>query len=226
MSVLAWHFTGDTLRDGSPLPKVGEWLEHTGPVVMCDSGLHASRRAIDALRYAPGPLAHLVECDGVVAEDDDKFVCRRRKILASVDAAAVLRAFARWCALSVIDKWDAPDVVVRYLRTGDDSLRSAAESAGWSAAWSAVWSAESAAWAAWAAGAAARSAESAAESARSAAWSAAGAARRQHSAAAAKAAAWAAQNERLEAMLLVEMGSRHPVLTREISKFTPEGRER
>jgi hypothetical protein len=170
----------------------------------------------------------LVECDDIVDEEGDKFVCRRRKILVTVDAAAVLRAFARWCALSVIDKWDAPEEVVRYLRTGDDSLRSAAESAARSAwaAWAAVWSAESAAWAAWAAGAAARSAESAAESARSAAWSAAGAARRQHSAAAAKAAAWAAQNERLEAMLLVEMGSRHPVLTREISKFTPEGRER
>jgi hypothetical protein len=170
---------------------------------MCDSGLHASRRAIDALRYAPGPLAHLVECDDIVDEEGDKFVCRRRKILVTVDAAAVLRAFARWCALSVIDKWDAPEEVVRYLRTGDDSLRSAAESAARSA---------------WAAGAAARAAESAAVSARSAAWSAAGAARRQHSAAAAKAAAWAAQNERLEAMLLVEMGSRHPVLTREISR--------
>jgi hypothetical protein len=169
---------------------------------MCDSGLHASRRAIDALWYAPGPLAHLVECDDIVDEDGDKFVCRRRKILASVDATAVLRAFARWCALSVIDKWDAPEEVAHYLRTGDDSLRSAAEAAAWaaarsaagaaarSAAGAAAWSAaRSAAWAA------ARSAESAAESAAepaalSAWWSVA------------ESAAESAQNERLEAMLL------------------------
>ena len=25
---LAWHFVGDRLRDGRPVPKDGEWLEH------------------------------------------------------------------------------------------------------------------------------------------------------------------------------------------------------
>lgn len=39
------------------------------------------------------------------------------------------REFARWCALQVIDKWKAPEVVVRWLKTGDKSLLSAASSA-------------------------------------------------------------------------------------------------
>ena len=44
------------------------------------------------------------------------------------------REFACWCALQVIDKWDAPDVVREYLETGDEEIRSAA----WSVAWDAV----------------------------------------------------------------------------------------
>ena len=46
--VLAWHFlSGDTLRDGTKAPKDGEWLEYTGPIKMCESGLHASRNPFD-----------------------------------------------------------------------------------------------------------------------------------------------------------------------------------
>ena len=42
------------------------------------------------------------------------------------------REFARWCALQVIDKWKAPEVVVRWLKTGDKSLLSAASAVAWS----------------------------------------------------------------------------------------------
>ena len=198
----AWHFTGKTLRDGRPLPKVGEWLTHDGPVVMCNSGLHASRKAVDALQYAPGPIAHLVECEDIVEEQGDKLVCRRRKILASVDATEILRALARRLALSVIHLWDAPDVVRRYLETGDESLRSAARDAAMAAAWDAAWdAARDAAWdAAWAAAWAA-----AWDAARDAAWDAAWDAARDAAwdAAwdAARDAAWAAANTELESML-------------------------
>lgn len=132
--IIAWHFTAAKLRDGRPIPLVGEWLTHAGPVVMCSAGLHASMRALDALEYAPGPVAHLVECEDVVAMDSDKFVCRRRKILASVDATGALRSFSRRCALDVIHLWDAPDVVRRYLETGDETIRAAARAAAWEAA--------------------------------------------------------------------------------------------
>jgi len=136
--IRAWHFTGDKLRDGSPIPRVGEWLEYPGKIVICESGLHASRDPFDALQYAPGPMLHLVECEGIVTEQDDKLVCRRRRIIASNDATEGLRYFARMQALSVIHLWDAPDVVIDYLMTGDESIRSAARSAAWSAARSAA----------------------------------------------------------------------------------------
>ena len=39
------------------------------------------------------------------------------------------REFARWCALQVIDKWDAPDFVREYLKTGNEELRTYARAA-------------------------------------------------------------------------------------------------
>ena len=130
MTTLAWHFVGDTLRDGRPVPPDGEWLEHDGKLVMCKSGLHASERLIDALNYAPGSTICRVELDGDMLRDDDKIVAKRRRILWRIDGEAILHEFARWCALQVIDKWDAPEVVRQYLKTGDESIRAAA----WAAA--------------------------------------------------------------------------------------------
>jgi hypothetical protein len=134
------------------VPADGEVLRHDGPVEMCRSGLHASRRLIDALRYAPGPVVCRVECAEIVDEDKEKFVCRERTILWRVDAEDLLRDFARRCALDVIDQWDAPAVVRRYLTTGDEELRAdalnAALWAGWGPAGGSAQAARAAAWAA------------------------------------------------------------------------------
>ena len=99
------------------------------------------------MRYAPGSTLCLVECEDIRDEHDDKFVCTRRKIIKRVDMAEQLRCFARECALSVIHLWDAPDVVVQYLRTGDEKYRAAARAAAAAAAATAVadWGAAAAA---------------------------------------------------------------------------------
>jgi hypothetical protein len=175
---LAWHFLAD--RDGRPVLRGGtpldaDALQYSGPLVLCESGLHASIRAIDALQYAPGPWVSLVECGGETIHGDNKLVCRERRVLWVYDATEELRLFARLCALDVIDKWDAPPVVRDYLETGDEDLRAAASAAASAAAWAAASAAASAA-----------------------AWAAASAAAR----AAARAAAWAAQNSVLERLLM------------------------
>jgi len=137
----AYHFVNETLRDGLPIPADGEWLEHKGALVLCESGLHASKSAFDALKYAPGGTLCLVEVDGEIIKDSDKLVASRRKIIARRDATAMLREFAKAQALSVIHLWDAPDVVREYLMTGDESLRAAAWAAAWNAARDAAWDA-------------------------------------------------------------------------------------
>jgi hypothetical protein len=192
--VIAYHFVADTLRDGSPIPADGEWLEYSGQIAICQSGLHWSRDPFDALQYAPGNTLCLVEVEGIVSEQADKGVSSRRRIVKRIDAEPLMREFARWSALQVIELWDAPEIVRQYLTTGDESLRAAAWAAARDAAWAAAWAAaRDAAWAA--AWAAARDAAWAA--ARAAAWAAAWDA----AWAAARAAAWAAARQRFNGMV-------------------------
>ena len=201
----AWHFVGDTLRGGSPIPADGELLHHTGSVAICRSGLHASERIIDALTYAPGNIICRVECGGIVDTQSDKLVCRERTILWRIDGEELVREFARKCALDVIHLWDAPQIVIDFLQTGDPKLQAAAEDAAWAAgaaAGDAAWAAGDAGDAGAAAGAAAR----AAWAAGAAAGAAAEAAARDTASGAAGDATWAAardaaedaQNTRLE----------------------------
>jgi len=128
-SQLAWHFVDELLKDGSDIPADGEALVFDDPVSICASGLHASERIIDALKYAPGNTICRVECGDVVGRQDDKLVCRSRTIVWRVDAEDLLRDFARKVALDVADLWDIPDVVRKFLETGDDNFRVAARSA-------------------------------------------------------------------------------------------------
>ena len=201
---LAWHFVGDVLLDGRAVPADGEWLEHSGKLELCESGLHWSRQPFDALNYAPGPILCRVEIGGKIVEpkNEDKGISSRRKIIARMDATELMRYFARMQALSVSHLWaeadDPEDTVLNFLLTGEDQAAAwdVARDAAWDVARDAAWDvARDAAWdaardAAWdAAWAAARAAAWAAAraAARAAAWDAARAA--------ARAAAWAAARQ-------------------------------
>ena len=167
MAIKAYHFTSDTISDGSPIPKRGVWLKHTGEVIPCQSGLHASIHPFDALQYAPGKYLHLVEVGGKIQHhSNDKIVGSKRRILKTIDAEKLMRDFARWNAMQVIHLWkDVPKVVLDFLKTGDESLMDAAWSAAWSATRTTAWDAarSAAADAAW-------SASTRSASTRSAAW--------------------------------------------------------
>ena len=139
-----WYFSNVDckLRYGDGR-KIEANITHTVDVepVLCKSGLHASKRLLDALDYAPGPYIWRVKLGGKIEHDDDKSVATERSYLWGFDATDILRDYARRCALDVIHLWDAPDIVVRYLKTGDESIRAAAWDAAWAAAWYAAWAA-------------------------------------------------------------------------------------
>ena len=208
--ITAWHFalSRDRLRYTDAPLVVGEWLPPIADPALCERGYHASRSAMDALSYAPGPWVSRVELRGVVADTHDKLAAAERKHLWIADATEALRAFARWCASQVLHLWDAPQVVRDYLATGDENIRDAARAAsraaGYASRAAAWYAAGDAAGAAWAA----RAAEWAAEwdVARDVAWDAAEAAARAAARDVAWDAAWAAerqkQNAQLETMLL------------------------
>jgi len=128
-TIKAWHFVSDDRKLGyGDGRKVRKGITHKVKVepILCQQGLHASIRAIDAIQYAPGNVVSRIIIGGEIIKGDDKIVGTERTYLWVADAEDTLREFARWCALEVIGLWDAPDIVVEYLRTGDESIRVAA----------------------------------------------------------------------------------------------------
>lgn len=208
--ILAWHFVGATLRDGRPIPADGERLEQGGEIIPCQNGFHASERIIDALKNAPGDTICRVECSGVVrfhGDPIDKLASSVRVIQWRVNGEALLRQFARECALEVAHLWDMPAIVREYLEAGDNSKRYAARAAATGAAARyaarAAVTGTAARYASWAAAEAAaryNSWAAASAAAQYAAWAATWAA----TWAAARAATWAAQNARLTALVEAE----------------------
>ena len=150
-SIFGWHFVGDKLRDGSEVPRNGVWLPKITPISLCAYGYHGSLHPFDALRYAPGDTLCYCEYRGEIEHESDKFVAEERRIITRMDAADMLRYFARMQALSVAHLWEPPDIMLDWLMTGDESLRAAAWAAAWdaarAAAWAAAWdAARAAAW--------------------------------------------------------------------------------
>ena len=162
-------------NDDGRLVRVGESLSVRPPIILCTHGLHASRRILDALRYAPGPVLAVVRLEGTIIEDTDKCAAETRTVLWMEDVSKVLHLAACDFAERALIReeeagravdprsWDAIQLTRAWIR-GETSK----------AAWA---TAEAAAWDAWAA-------------ARGAVW------------AAARAAAWAAERAWQEAHLL------------------------
>ena len=172
----AWWFDNHDGRlgyDDGRIIRAGRTLKVKGTIELCERGLHGSERLLDALKYARSPTLWRVDLGGDILHGDDKVCAAERTHLWRLDIDDILRDFARRCALDAIHLWDAPEIVVRYLKTGDESLRAASRDAAGDAA-----------------RAASRDAAGAARAAENAAWDAA------------SAAASDKQNRRLTAMVM------------------------
>ena len=102
--ILAWHFiqTRGKLRDGSAAQERGLEVSPVAPQI-CESGLHASVRALDALTYAPGSIIRRVRVYGDLQTQGDKVCGLHREVLWTADATSALRLFAADCAESVFE---------------------------------------------------------------------------------------------------------------------------
>ena len=173
----AYHFLRADMTAGSgnePPWTVGEERRVKGKLQMCANGYHSSPTWRDALRYAPGLIASIVEVPfrGTL-KDTDKQVSRRRKLIAARGSNRTVILWAAECAERALlrereagrepDKrsWKAIQVLRLFLDgKATQEQMSAAESA--------AYAAHSAAYAAYAAYAA----ESVAHAAHSAAYAA------------------------------------------------------
>ena len=97
--ILAWHWLSNPakLRDGTPVI-VGAETVVEGAVTLCERGLHASRRLLDSLQYAPGPWLCRVACSDVVAERGEA----RKELRAA--AAAAGAAASSWSRTNLLDE--------------------------------------------------------------------------------------------------------------------------
>ena len=92
------HYSG---RGSEPAWQVGETRRLEGELAICSRGYHSSPSWLDALYYAPGPVAALVE----IAEPEEpelrqsnKTCSREQTVLAMCDVSRELRLFAADCA--------------------------------------------------------------------------------------------------------------------------------
>ena len=122
---------------------VGVTHKVEGKLKLYKWGLHFSKRAIDALKYAPGSYLWIVEASGEVIEGADKCCASERTYINGFDATELLREFARKVALKNIKKIkpycseDDYELIIRWLKTGDEPIRAAVQSAARAAAESA-----------------------------------------------------------------------------------------
>lgn len=109
--MVGWHFLPDDKRmqfGKRELVEVGKTYEAVGLLRLCKNGMHASRRIIDALKYAPGPICCKVELRKEIIEDIDKAVARARHVIAMVDATKILHEFACLCAEDALKLVSSP----------------------------------------------------------------------------------------------------------------------
>ncbi len=105
-----WHFLREDRRlwGGGNLPKrrrrrvkEGATYRVKGPPVLCKHGLHACKRALDALCYVP-PIKGLIVCrvrlSGEMAEDEGKACATERTVIWMAEATRTLYEFGIWCA--------------------------------------------------------------------------------------------------------------------------------
>jgi hypothetical protein len=120
--------------------RVGITHRVKGQPEVCVRGLHASERPIDALQYANSDILYMVELSGEIDSSCDKISAQNRKYINRIDATKILRVFARSCALINIEKIinycedDSYELILRWLKTGDDKIKDAAYCAANSAA--------------------------------------------------------------------------------------------
>ena len=93
----------------------------------CDHALHAYRRAIDALRYAHGPVICTVELGGEILHGDTRSIATKRTYLEVIDGESLISKFCRRCDLDTLELWErlfgGPGSIRSHLGTGNWGMR-------------------------------------------------------------------------------------------------------
>ena len=144
----AYHFLKANMCGGwsnEPPWEIGEERElKGGKIELCLRGYHSSPSWLDALLYAPGPMACIVQISKPIQKNETKYVSRKRKL---IDARYAEKALSHWaydCAERALKKTKVRDprswnaiALVRLYNEGQ-ATREQSEAA-WDAAWDIAW---------------------------------------------------------------------------------------
>ena len=113
-TIKGWHFVANDRKLGygdGRLVEVGKTytVPNDRELELCEYGLHASKRLIDALQYAPGNIICRVGLAAPIVHGDDKMVAYSRKVLTVIDGERLLHEFACQCAEYALSFLKEPD---------------------------------------------------------------------------------------------------------------------
>ena len=114
-----WFSREDGTTENQIAPvKIGVTNVVGGELSPCIWGLHSCPTPFDALADARGPLLWKMKISPEYVtrgKPVDKYCSRSRRPLAVIDATRIMRRFSALQALTVIDLWNPPEVVLAYL---------------------------------------------------------------------------------------------------------------
>jgi len=108
----AYHFLRKDMRSGKgdePPWRKGETRTWEGECVLCESGYYSSPTWLDALKYALGPIACIVDVSEPIKKDDDRQVSKERTLVDYRDTTKPLVLFACECAERALKRVPIPE---------------------------------------------------------------------------------------------------------------------
>lgn len=98
--IIGFHFIkrkGKLDYDNKKAAEVGGTERFNGTPILCQKGLHASRKLKDAYGYMKGLRVRVVKSWGTIHERHDKYATQYRKILSSRDLAPDMLEIFKTC---------------------------------------------------------------------------------------------------------------------------------
>ena len=146
MKAVLWLKNDMTSGSGDEKPWViGETRTIKGKIELCTRGYHSSESWYDALQYARGAMACIVEISGKTIQRGDKQVSATCKLIDARDAAKVLMEFDIDCAERVLPNFekynphdDRPRKAIKAARDFNKGLSTQALPGVWPVVWPAV----------------------------------------------------------------------------------------
>ena len=108
MSEIGYKFITSDMKSkhGNLTWKKGKWNVHKGELKLCEAGLHACETPLQSLPYAYGDKWFMVEYEGKILKDEDKFCAERMRLIKEIPIKEVVVPFVAAVARHVLNFYE------------------------------------------------------------------------------------------------------------------------